>query len=65
MELVQQGGRAAAEEDRIGFRMPRFFAAPRYLPDHGIHIARDIRLAARVRCEVAIRALASQKGTCT
>src|SRR5271157_1156006 len=55
-------GRASAQENRIRFRMPRFCAAPRYLPDIGIHIARDIRLAPRPRCKVAIRASAYAEG---
>jgi hypothetical protein len=42
--------------------MPRFCAAPCYLPDGAIHIARDIRLASDVQCKVAIRALAYAKG---
>ena len=47
LPLVQKRGRASAQKNRVRPRMPRFCAAAYYLPDHGIHVARDIRLAPR------------------
>ena len=75
MEFAEQGGGAAADEDRIGVRRTGFVATQRYFlaaprnflaapfnfRDDGIDVARHVRLVSCAGGEIAICALAPAK----